>query len=62
MKIKGAVNEAKLKAGVLNSPQVCSLIEDAEFSKVLNQTEMNNWFLFVDTVPNFIFPVTMKTT
>jgi len=53
-KFKGIVSEAKLKAGVLNGPQIRSLINDVDFSATLTTIENNAWLAFIDVVRNFL--------
>ena len=53
-KLARVVSEAKLKAGVLNGPQIRMLVNDSEFTKTLNPLETNAWKSFLDVTQNFL--------
>ena len=53
-KLGNIVSEAKLKAGVLNGPQIRYLMEDTSFDLHLNEKEKLAWKSFVEVCKNFL--------
>ena len=50
----GAVSIQKLRAGVLNGPQIRRLMNDAEFIESMNDAEARAWKSFVSVAKNFL--------
>ena len=50
----------KLKAGIFDGPQTCTLIRDSEFENSMNEVELKAWKAFVLVVKNFLGPVTTQ--
>lgn len=53
-KFKSQVSEAKLKAGVLNGPQLRSLLSDERFPQLLGEVELVAWRAFKAVSENFL--------
>ena len=47
MKLGGVVSEGKLKAVVLNGPEIRMLVKDGNFTKTLDPLEKDSWDSFV---------------
>lgn len=53
-KLSGVVSDAKLKAGVLNGPQIRMIVNDEGFVKTLNPLEKSAWESFVKVSRDFL--------
>ena len=53
-KLNGVVSDAKLKAGVIDGPQIRMMGKDGNFVKTLNLLEKNAWDAFVEVSLNFL--------
>ena len=49
-----SISDAKLSAGVLTGPQIKDVIQDSDFDKALNNTELAAWLSFKLLVSNFL--------
>lgn len=47
------VNMEKLKAGIVDGPQIRQLIKDLQFTASMNEIESNFWCSFVKVVKQF---------
>ena len=44
----------KIKAGVFDGPQICTLVSDRAFVQAMNDKEKAAWLSFVDVMKNFL--------
>jgi len=52
----------KLKAGIFDSPQIRTLINDCDLPNSMNENESCAWSAFVETVNNFWEIIKQSTT
>ena len=44
----------KIKAGVLDGPEICALVRDDEFVRMTNDKEKEAWLSFAAVIKNFL--------
>ena len=52
----------KLKAGIVDGPQIRQLISDPEFENSMNEVELEVWKVFVLVVKDFLATIRLETT
>lgn len=47
----------KLKAGIIDEPQTCMLLNDTNFVKTMSENEVSEWLAFAEVVHNFLWKI-----